>query len=201
MNWPDHAGSLCAWKGGVREREWESGHCGCKGMAPCSEPFWFNGGVNDREIPGEWPLTSGGGIDEEAEAEEIPLRMDLRWLEFPPPRLARSPSHSLSTERNSTSTFCIGCPVVDGLLEAPRAPVLADPLIFSLPFILRLLFVDLGTSDIAGSASGVGAEEGIRKEGAIAGLSSTISLSFLWRNISASARVIQVGIVSSYIGF
>ena len=43
-------------------------------MAPCSESFWIDGGVNDREMPEEeWPLMSGGGADEEVEAEEIPL--------------------------------------------------------------------------------------------------------------------------------
>ena len=104
-------------------------------------------------------------------------------------------------ERNSTSTFCIWCPVTVGLLEARRVSPPAEPLIFSFPFVLRLLFVDLGKSDIVGSASGVGAEEGIRKEGAIAGLSSNISLSFLWRNASASARGMQAGMVSKNIVF
>jgi hypothetical protein len=46
-------------------------------MAPCSEPFWVNGGVKDREIPEEWPLMGGGGIDEKSEAEEIPLWIGL----------------------------------------------------------------------------------------------------------------------------
>jgi hypothetical protein len=51
-------------------------------------------------------------------------------------------------------------------------------MVFFFPFVM---LVDLGKSDIVGSASGDGAEV-IGKEAAVAGLSSSIPLSFLCRN-------------------